>query len=313
MNPIPKRVIYGNPNPPNDSEYISELINQPARMRTTTITNSANLGATTGTVNTGLEDIMNEFRVGDKKSNIIQIDTNQYFQNDPVVRIATLLEQSNNLSNKIYRLNFDPVQEIVLKKMVGEDMLNKRLIIEANDFFKGLLTLNYYCSVIAKSYDVVDSLHDYALKLERLDRSRDPLIKDVVEYILMDSFKKNIFVGDNIDRSAKSAYISLKRNVDLSGVKFTRVSPIYTSAANIIKDTVPNLYSNVSLIDSRIDLNALVFIDTIYPYIRDDNNLSKITSLLVNKDFLNASINALQIASKKYYNDHIDKKIRGGL
>jgi len=251
--------------------------------------------------------------VGDKKSNIIQLNINTYFPNDPATRIASLLEQSNNYSNKTYRMNFDPVQEIVLKKMIGEEVLNKRLIIEEHDFFKGIFFLNYYCSVIAKSYDVIDSLYDYAKQLERVDKHKDPVIADVVEKVLQNSFKKNIFVSDHAERGTREAYNSMKQNINLSGAQFVKPSPVYSSAAQIIKNTVNNLEQNLSTIESRADLNALVFTDAIYPYIRTDSNLPMVNNLLEKKDFLNASITALQIASKKYYADHIDKKIRGSV
>ena len=260
-----------------------------------------------------LDKIMNEFRIGDKKSNIMQLNMTEYFSNDPITRVASLLEQSNNLSNKTYRLNFDPVQEITLKKMVGEDMLNKRLIIEEHDFFKGILLLNYYCSVIAKSYDVVDSLYSFAVQLERVDRSKDPIIKDVIEHVFQDSFKKNIFVGDYVERGTRAAYNSMKQDINLSGVQFIKVSPIYSGAAKIINDTLTNLEPNLLTIESRADLNALIFIDAIYPYIMSDSNLPQVNRLLEKKDFLNASITALQIASKNYYTEHIDKRIRRAL
>jgi hypothetical protein len=260
-------------------------------------------------VTNSLDSIMNEFRIGDKKSNIMQLNMNEYFPNNPTIRIASLLEQSNNLSNKTYRLNFDPIQEIVLKKMIGDDMLNKRLIIEEHDFFKGIFLLNYYCSVIAKSYDVVDSLYSYAKQLERIDKSKDPVMKDVIEYVLQDSLKKSIFVGKYVERGTNSAYNSMKQNINLSGVQFITVSPIYSGAAKIIEDTLTNLESSVLNIESRADLNALIFTDALYPYIQNDSNFNKVTNLLEKKDFLHASITALQIASKNYYTEHIDTKL----
>jgi len=276
---------------------------------TSNANNTTNTANNTNINNNSLDSIMNEFRVGDKKSNIMQLNMNEYFPNNQVTRIASLLEQSNNLSNKTYRLNFDPIQEIVLKKMVGEDMLNKRLIIEENDFFKGIFLLNYYCSIIAKNYDVVDSLYSYAKHLERIDRSKDPVMKDVVDYVLQDSIRKSIFVGKYVERSTVAAYNSMKQDINLSGVQFMTVSPIYTGAAQIIKNTLTNLESNLFKIDSRADLNALIFTDALYPYIQNDSNFNKVNALLEKKDFLHASITALQIASKGYYAEHIDTKL----
>ncbi len=272
--------------------------------------NSNNAASSNNSNSAGLDKIMAEFRVGDKQSNIMQLNMYTYFPNDPKTKIASLLEQSNNLSNKVYRLNFDPVQEIILKKMVGVQTLDKRLIIEEHDFFKGIFLLNYYCTVIAKNYDVIDSLYAFALQIEKIDRHKDPVIKDVVEYILQDSFKKNIFVGNYFERGTRAAYDSLKQPIDLSGTQFIQVSPIYSTAAGIINDTLTNLPYNVLSIESRADLSALIFTDALYPYIRTDPSISSVNLMLEKKDFLNASISALKIASKNYYNENIDKKLK---
>jgi hypothetical protein len=261
--------------------------------------------------NVDLEKIMKEFRIGDKKSNLMQLNMNDYFPNDCITKIASLLEQSDNISNKTYRVNFDPVQEIVLKKMVGEPMLNKRLIIEEHDFFKGIFVLNYYCSIVSKNYDVADSLYKFAVQLEKKDKSKDPVMQDVIEHILQNSLQTTALLDNYSERSIKAGYNSMKHVVDLSGARFTRVSPIYTGAAKIIKDSVTNLERYLSKIDSRADLDALIFTDALYPYILEDQNLPYVDALLEKKDFLKASVSALQIASKRYYADHIDTKLRG--
>jgi hypothetical protein len=151
------------------------------------------------------------------------------------------------------------------------------------------------------------------VQLERVDKHKDPLLKDVIDYVLQNSFKKNIFINDHVEKGTSEAYTSMKQEINLSGTQYIKMSPIYTGAAQIIKDSVNNYGQNLIAIESRADLSALIFTDALYPYIQHDSNVQLVNTNLKNKDFLNASIYALQIASKGYYIDHIDKKLRGNL
>ena len=276
-----------------------------------TRTITSNGGALTGNGDgTDLEQIMQTMRVGDKKSNLVDVDMNLYFRKDPAGMIAYLLEQSNNISGKIYRINFDPVQEILLKKMITNEFLDKRIIIEEQDFFKGTIALDYYCSAIAGNYEILDEMYKFAKALEKKDRKLDPKIEDVKNFMMEDLLQKNILLSDGYESGFRRKYARLNEDVDLENAHLRKPSPIYLGVAKIIVGCVDNLQDYLGKISSRIDIKALVFTDSIYSLIDADEHFYSVRKYLDRGNFKDASMAALKIASKNYYNKRMEEKLR---
>ena len=257
-----------------------------------------------------LDDIMNIMREGEKRSNIITADINRYYPFDSSKVIGNILSKIPNVSNKEYRLNFDPAQEIIIRKLITPQMLEKRLIVEAQDFFKAMISVDYYCSTIARSYSLVDDLYAFAQELERKDRRLDPKIDQITKYIVTHSLRE-VQVDDMTSRFGawRRTYNQLNNTVNSSYNNLAGTNPLYLESGKLISSCMINVSEYVSKATGQQDIKALIFIDSLYSKTPSRELSAMINVQLQEGDFLKASLLAIQGASKKYYDDQFNKSL----
>lgn len=255
-------------------------------------------------VELNLDEIMSDLRKRTVTSNIIDIELKNYLPKTTEKYLSYLIEKLPNTSNKQYVLNFDPAENIVLNKFVSDDMLNKKFNVEENDFFKAVIAVDYYCDIMARSYSVVDSMYSFAKELEKSNPDLDPRMDSLVELLIEDSFKNNLSSNLVARIGAMRRVYNSKNNA--SEFHYTNVykpNPIIKEAGKLISNSVNNLQDYIFSTKGNQDVKALIFTDSLYLNVHNQEIKDSIKTKLDESDFLKASILALQGSSKKYFDE----------
>lgn len=257
-----------------------------------------------------LEDIMNNMRKGDARSNIQEINLNENFPAKYDLYIGNILSQSSDISNKKFRINFDPIQQLMMRRMITNDFLNKRLIVAVDDFFKSMIGVDYYCSTIANSYDIIDELYDLAKRLEEREATLDPDMNDINTYtsqhFLRSSQTRN---SDSLIRTSRRRYNSTAQEINSDKSILSGRSPVYYEAGKLIDDCIHELREYIFNAKSVQDFKALIFTDSLYTHVQDNRIKQGIIKQLDNGDYLKASIVAIQGAAKETYDSQFNDLI----
>ena len=212
-----------------------------------------------------ITDLIGDIKKSYNKSNLSDITTDSLSKTEATKRIGYLLKNSANLSNRDFSINFDPIECQILKKFVSEETMNKRIVLRAEDYFKGIIFTKYvgisYLSLMGKEYLMSRSSSDSSEK----------------------RFRKN---NDPFDDS----YIGVKR-----------LNPFYETLGQKIYSMLnsPEVIRNSSGFKGLNDLRALIFVDCLMPYIEHQGSKKEISELLDSGKYYNASIKAMNFFSRE--------------
>lgn len=257
--------------------------------------------------------IIAEIKSSYDKTNLQDIDLENVLNAQPEVKIGYFLQHMPPESKKDYAINFDPVETLFLEKLVTQEVLDKRIIMKAEDFFRGIVFIDYFANIICGDYGVLDDLYKLAIDLEKRNKTLDPDISLFVRYTGMYYL---CHVGKNLVREGADK-VSLqrftKRNKEY-GPQYAclrKISPLYEALGkkvhdlakdDAIKQQLPNIYS-------LYDLKAALFIDAILEHLQDDKLKGKIMDKIRAEDYYKASVIAITSMSKEVSNSTIDECI----
>lgn len=79
-------------------------------------------------------------------------------------------------------VSFDPVQTAFLQRLVRESALGPGVAIAKEDYFKGIVYLDYFAEVVAGRGTLLEDMRILAEELEKLHEYLDPTLEMVVHY-----------------------------------------------------------------------------------------------------------------------------------
>ncbi|MFH1400820.1 MAG: hypothetical protein ABIH41_04835 [Nanoarchaeota archaeon] len=250
----------------------------------------------------GLDEVMTQMRQGEVRSNLRDIHLYDHAPIDAVRHIGHILRGSASLSNKEYRLNFDPAQEIVVQKMLYPEALARKVVIEATDFFAGVIALDYYSAIIARNYNAMDEVCRIAVDLERQDRNLDPTLQHIGQAIKADAPRVQLVTsGDNsLTRRFRRTYNDAN-NADLPSNAYARdPGTLYMEAAKIVTSCVRSQSDRLKTLHGPMDIRALIYIDAMMPHV-DEDVKEVVRGQMDQGDYLKASLIVTAAAALDHY------------
>jgi len=254
-----------------------------------------------------LEDIIGDIKNSHQKTNMIDVDEGKLVSCSASDMIGWLLKGSRNLSDKEFSMNFDPLETVFLQKLVSSNTMNKRVVLRMEDYFKGIVFMDYFSNIVLGDENFIDEMYDISKRLEQINSLIDPDIETVVKYSAihhLTSMGRSMILRSRserdagIDRYARTNYQSDNLH-QYVGVR--ELDSFYSS----LGQKVFGLFSNHSVkeqlsgVQGVNDLRALLFIDSALQYIEDTKLKDDVLTRARSGDYYTASVKAITSLSKE--------------
>ena len=246
-----------------------------------------------------VDAILKGIRTSYQKTNMQDVRLDEVLQATPETKIGYLLQNMEPESTKEYSINFDPIQVLYLEKLVSQNVVEKRLIMESRDFFKGIVFVDYYTNIIANNCEVIDELYQLAQELERRDANLDPDLNMVIHHIGMHEFTRTVKNKGPI-RGARQRYQRKNKHVAPHYVMLKKISPVYEALGAMVLEQIQNETIKGKLPDMEYlyDIKAAIFIDTVCNFL-DDPDKEELIAKIAEGDYYDASLLAMVLTCKK--------------
>ena len=251
-----------------------------------------------------ITDLIGDIKKSYNKSNLSDITTDSLSKTEATKRIGYLLKNSANLSNRDFSINFDPIECQILKKFVSEETMNKRIVLRAEDYFKGIIFIDYFTSVITKNSSFIDELYEIAKEYERINPLLDPDMDILTKYVgisYLSLMGKEYLMSRSSSDSSEKRFLKNNDSFDDSYIGVKRLDPFYETLGQKIYSMLnsPEVIRNSSGFKGLNDLRALIFVDCLMPYIEHQGSKKEISELLDSGKYYNASIKAMNFFSRE--------------
>jgi len=285
---------------------------------------------------TDLEQIISGIKTSYNRSNLRDVDMEALAsKRTPEQKLGCLLQAAPEESNNQYRINFDPMQNTFLNKLVSGSVIGKKINIDAKDFFKGVIFLDYLTNVIFGDYAVIDEVYQLAKELEKVDKNLDPTLKLIVKYSGMhyfQQFRKEIILKDlinvedknkgDIGRRYRAGHRRTNYQKDASenrseygaySATLCQVSPIYESIGSKIYSFLTNdtVKEKICEAKSTYEVKAAVFVDSILEVLTDTEMRTEVEATIKKGDYYKSSMLAIASLSKEVNTAAFDNYVGG--
>ena len=234
-------------------------------------------------------------------------------------RIGCFIREIEPLFADEKPISFDPVQMTVLQKLVRPRALGARVTIRKEEFFKGVLYLDYFAEVIAGRPTVLEDVGVIVEELECLDEYLDPDLELLVRYSGLFIIKD--LAGDRFFRKASLRQVKARHDrTNLKGSFNAKESPdlFYLATGRMVDDMVSNEKPREALMsfEGRNDLRAGLLCDAILSALAPNEVTAEAMAVLASAQFPEAAMALLQCLvescrgwSMKQYVDRIHARL----
>jgi len=206
------------------------------------------------------DDIISQMREGYNKSNIVKQDLLQK-DNDPVSHVANLFLLSRPKNREGSTMQFDPVQIEILRKTVSPQIIEKKVRVIKEEFFRTAIYLDFFCSYVVGDTAILDDWHKKRKELEKIDPFLDPNLELAVRSSSFEYMKNYSEVARNDGR--KNNYRNSREEINgrYNFLKFR--DPFTAAAAGYYVSEFKNeeVKKRIPAVKSITDANALLFVD----------------------------------------------------
>ena len=218
---------------------------------------------------------------------------------DLATRVGTLVKNLPELHDVEYKVGFNLHENTFFQRIVSKELLKKGVRVQPLDYFKALVFLDYFTGIIEDNHKVCDNLVAISKALRKDEKEAGEnrgasylnLSTVIAETGLYAKEKQ-----DDLDVDAVKSRYNSQPAVDFDSAK--KPDPYYKAMGAMVSALVQRkeLLENIA---SRADLGAVVFTDAVLGILKDPNYQSKVNEALAKKDYLNASLIALEGLSKE--------------
>jgi len=262
------------------------------------------------TTDTLLESIIGGIKESYKTTNISEIDMSRV-PFSPEKRIGQILLAAQNISNREFALNFDPVETVYLQKLITDQTLNQRVVLEKDDYLQGMLYLDFLTTFISKDTEIFEKLIGLDGRIERINPSMGINLEICVKFVAM-SYAAQSLHGRKTRPVSKRIFEQDNSELQIQNPNLRILRPVYFELGKIIYEmlALTETKEQVANITSRADLRALVFTDTNLRYIRDEAEREKVLKRLSRGDFYNAALRSIYSLASEVNQRAVDKAIK---
>ena len=269
-----------------------------------------------------LENLIGDIKQSYQKSNLEDIDDEIFVQVEPEEKIGYFLKKIPNTSNREFSMNFDPVETVFMQKLVSSRTMDKRIVLRMEDYFKGIVFIDYFTRVITNDNGFTDELYDLAQELENINPLLDPDMGILTRYAgiyYVSNVKKKYFLKpQNIIENSKRQYREGNRNTRSHFTCLKKLDPFFQAVGKKVYDLIEDedVKAEMKNFKGLNDLKALIFVDCILPYLEKARNKTEVLSKVKAGKYYEASMKAVSCISKeatsksfKDYIKEINKKV----
>ncbi|MBT7902350.1 hypothetical protein HN587_00695 [Candidatus Woesearchaeota archaeon] len=249
-------------------------------------------------------DLIQGIKESYHRTNVCDVDLTTHLSSDLTKRVGWLLQQFPDISNRTYRINFDPLQTLFLHKLVSEEILRERIVVTREDYFKGIGFIDFLTSILLNNKDVCQTYQEFERRLEQRDQFLDPDLEILVKYgsIKFDSLlEERLILKGTVDyRYDKRRFNQKNTQVEDSYGILTFVSPTYHELGKLVYGLFEHRETKKELerVTGNYDLKALLFIDSIVGFLEYDEKIS-VFELLHEQKYFEASVAAIEVLGQK--------------
>lgn len=241
-----------------------------------------------------------------------------------VTRVGTLIKNLSALHDLEYEVGVNLHTTTFFQKLVSKEVLEKGVRVKPLDYFKALVFLDYFTSVIEDDYRLCDNLLTISKILRKDEKEKD--VKDMGEdssYLSINTIVadaglcakekgKNYYSKESNIKKIRKRYDSQKDTIDFSSDSLRRADPYYEALGQMVCDLVgKEMEEQLRNVTSRVELGAVVFTDQILSVLKDSTYKSRVNETLSKKDYLEASLTALDGSSKEISLSQIESYLKG--
>lgn len=227
--------------------------------------------------------------------------------------IGTIVKNLTPLHDLEYKVVFNLHENAFFQKLVSKDVL-ERVRVKPEDYFKALIFLDYFTRVIDNDYSVCDNLENISKALREQERERN---EDKGEkgpsYLTLETvvFETGIFAKEKRLKAGKKDITKREANeikkrysqeeqIDLNSPDSRKLDLFYEAIGEMVSNQISdNIKPYLSGVQSRADLGALVFVDSVFGYVDDKTTMQQANKELAVNNYYSASLIALKTLMKQ--------------
>jgi hypothetical protein len=231
--------------------------------------------------------------------------------------LGKLIKNLAQLHDLEFKIHFGIHSNTFFQKLVNENLLGEKgVYIKPDVFYKGLLFLDYFCGIIEGDYYTSEKL--VALSKAIRDQERNKKLDKQLNYLGLELI---VNIAGLVSQKREGDYYSVsnaeirqrhekEQAIDLDSESARKGEPYYDAMGKLVYDLAgAERQKHLNNVARRTDIHAVVFVDCVLEYLRDDACRKQADELLSRNDYLAASLKALEGLRKQVTREHVDKLI----
>ncbi len=216
-------------------------------------------------------------------------------EDEIALKLGAMLKCAELEEDFEYRFMFDITANTFLQKLIPKKLMDRKLNINKGEYFKSLLILDYFVSVVSNDYKVIDNIDIIYRELIKKDPNANLRLDLILGEIAL--YSKEYKILKNKKEIKKRFKISGKCSCNIKDL-----DPYYEAIGFMLLDNIKikDIAVNVS---NKIEYKAAVFFDAILGNIKGTDIMNDIKK----GNYFEASIRALNEYSKNISIDDIEK------
>ncbi len=257
--------------------------------------------------------LLSAVRSAGRKTNLRDLQAPRH-QLTPEQRLGYTLQQLPNNSSRDLPLGFDPIQALYIDKLVSEESLKKPVKLKREDFFKGILVLDYASNVFFGEFGIFTKILKIQREIERNNPDDDLDIRGLIENLGIYYLTQYQFYGRDADEQSRARYGELNLAADTAQAGLVEVSPLYEGLGKMVLESINNeqIRNHLPSLDKRYDIKAAIFVDAMISVLRNDGSKEEILGYLGRKDYHAASLMGILTMSTEYVRLSRDRPVGAG-
>jgi hypothetical protein len=213
----------------------------------------------------------------------------------PSARVGFFLREAAPLFTAEKPISFDPVQTTFLQKLIRESVLQEGVTIQKEDFFKGILFVDYFTEVVAGRQTLLEDVRVLVEELEKMDRFLDVNLELLVRYTGL--FVQKDLKGEQLFRPSSLTQLGKRhektnRRVDWAVYSESGVDLFHGAAGRMVCDLVKRDEVRAylgSFEGGSNDLKAALVVDSVLAALKGDPGEGPALSALAKGEVLRAT------------------------
>jgi len=236
-----------------------------------------------------------------------------------VEHLGALVKNMTDLHQREYKIRYNLHENLFFRKLVSPQVLDK-LRAKPLDYFKSLIFLDYYTRILSDNdFSACDNIETLSKAVRDIEREKGIANAEngasyfKLETVVLETgmcFKQK-HAQAGLSKIPKNEITGARRRYQQDKISLTRkIEPFYEGLGEMVKCQISEpMQRYIPGIKSRADLGALIFSDSVIAVIKNKKCTQEVVAMLECKDYLGASITALDYLASESSPERIKQSI----